>query len=44
MIKHTKTIRRPFAEKQFECVDHFVGLALKYFKLQKVIRIQLRFK
>ena len=31
MVKHTKTICRllPTADKMFECVDHFVGLALK---------------
>ena len=29
MVKHTQTIHRQIADKLFECVDHFVGLALK---------------
>ena len=29
MVKHTQTIRQQIADKLFECVNHFVGLALK---------------
>ena len=29
MVKHTQTIRRQIVDELFECVDHFVGLALK---------------
>ena len=29
MVKHTQTICRQFANELFECVDHFVRLALK---------------
>ena len=29
MVKHIHRIRRQFADKLFECVDHFVGPALK---------------
>ena len=29
MVKQTQTIRRLIADELLECVDHFVGLALK---------------
>ena len=29
MVKHPQIIRRQFSDELFECVDHFVGLALK---------------
>ena len=29
MVKHTRTIRRQFADDSFSVFDHFVGLALK---------------
>ena len=32
MVKHTQTIPQQFADELFECVDHFVGLALKGFR------------
>ena len=28
MVKHNQTIRRQIADELFDCVDHFVGLAL----------------
>ena len=33
MVKHNQTIRRQFADELFECVDHFVILALKVLSL-----------
>ena len=29
MVRDTQTIRPQFADELFECVDYFVGLALK---------------
>ena len=29
MVRHTQTIRRPFADKLFSVFDHFMGLVLK---------------
>ena len=29
MVKYTQTIRRQIADDLFECVDHFVSLALQ---------------
>ena len=37
MAKHTQTIRWQFANELFECVDHFVGLALKDLSVYKLI-------
>ena len=33
MVKPTQTIRRRIADELFECVYHFVGLALKGLKV-----------
>ena len=32
MVKHTQIIQQEIAHELFECVDHFVGLALKGLK------------
>ena len=32
MVKHTQIIQQQIADELFECVDHFVGLALKGLK------------
>ena len=39
MVKHTQTIRRQIAVELFECVDYFVGLALKGLTLNRVLQI-----
>ena len=37
MVKYNQTICRQIADELFECVDHFVGLALKGLTLILII-------